>query len=809
MHAAKIGIRGDIGGIAVLQSRAICGGSGGRRVVAPNSTVADSGIAPVNPGRVGEDGNGVCFDANKGFSGVSGWLRWRRAHHQSNGQSSSASSSPRDLTVKSQRSLAPLGNDDSPPLIAVNSVPISQPSPLPRSAPCSAVTMVQVPSTSDSMSVEALAVSAEARQPPDLASETNVSTLQSPSSTLSGGSFRRPRQREYASDDAETSAASPGELLPVLRPPSLLPSSGSLRQTALVSVASAAARLDATTLLVDSETHHRRGTRPLPTALETVAGGVKRPRRHRAPARISSPVVAGDSDLANTLKASDGNMDSCRGAMLEEEASFSPAMIGESPTASSSATSMVVNPACKRRRLMRASGMRPPTTTPTFDSMSSVASPSSPTQRSLSLSSSAPNFRAVASSGVLSNEALIRAARASDAAALREASAGRVFFSPKDDFTLEELQRLPNLHVLELLAHVDVGLAVVAGSGRSLASDKGPVADCHHLHGYVSWEVFDGCGKAEVTAEIVAIAVRRSLRRRGFGRLLLSFALERATLVSQATEVFLHVRPRNLPARFLYGSLGFRDQQNVPGYYQGSPGLRMRLRPVTASRPSPVLLDVTCCCVLVHGIRVASRDEISLELLSRAVREVVPVVKRRRWSLQEVVEMPPLPSRSCSNGRLLGAHDGMQRIEIMVRDSRRPSGVLPYDELLETLLHELVHFEEEKHEAGFYRLLREVVVECCSSTPINGIRATSSGGASGSPTRANNFICASAARGGVIAEVGAAGGFIGKTNAVGVQGVSAEERADAICRRIARAELWSRGRCAWGKYSPLLLPLPT
>ena len=76
-------------------------------------------------------------------------------------------------------------------------------------------------------------------------------------------------------------------------------------------------------------------------------------------------------------------------------------------------------------------------------------------------------------------------------------------------------------------------------------------------------------------AHLLLLAVQASDRRRGIGAALVTW-LEKAALVSGVGQVYLESRQSNLQARAFYRSLGYREVQTVPGYYQGvEPSVRM------------------------------------------------------------------------------------------------------------------------------------------------------------------------------------------------------------------------------------------
>ena len=77
-------------------------------------------------------------------------------------------------------------------------------------------------------------------------------------------------------------------------------------------------------------------------------------------------------------------------------------------------------------------------------------------------------------------------------------------------------------------------------------------------------------------AHVMTLAVRPKRRRRGFAQALVEAALADPAS-ADVGRVYLEVRPSNLAARALYGSLGFTETGVRPRYYGDEDALLMSL----------------------------------------------------------------------------------------------------------------------------------------------------------------------------------------------------------------------------------------
>eukprot|EP00038_Savillea_parva_P029753 m.73286 g.73286 ORF g.73286 m.73286 type:complete len:379 (+) comp8827_c0_seq3:302-1438(+) len=106
-------------------------------------------------------------------------------------------------------------------------------------------------------------------------------------------------------------------------------------------------------------------------------------------------------------------------------------------------------------------------------------------------------------------------------------------------------------------------------------------------------------------------------------------------------------------------------------------------------------------------IKATGGDADALALLRRAAEQATPIMRKRQWSVGVLEEFYPK-----SQGLLgLNVNRGA-RIKVRLRQPGDRKAFLPYNSVLGTLLHELVHIVHGNHSADFYRLLDELWDEC-------------------------------------------------------------------------------------------------
>lgn len=86
-------------------------------------------------------------------------------------------------------------------------------------------------------------------------------------------------------------------------------------------------------------------------------------------------------------------------------------------------------------------------------------------------------------------------------------------------------------------------------------------------------------------------------------------------------------------------------------------------------------------------------------LLEKIAAQVLPICKARSWCINLLKEMCP------GNKSLLGMNinRGM-KILIRVRRSKDAKEFIPYEQLLDTMLHELCHMNIGPHNSSFFKL---------------------------------------------------------------------------------------------------------
>jgi hypothetical protein len=131
----------------------------------------------------------------------------------------------------------------------------------------------------------------------------------------------------------------------------------------------------------------------------------------------------------------------------------------------------------------------------------------------------------------------------------------------------------------------------------------------------------------------------------------------------------------------------------------------------------------------VKAIRKMKFPQEAMDLLHRLVKATQALMIRQKWSVGSLLEFFP------SNPNLLGLNvNAGERIMIRLRDARNNQRFLPWESLLGTMIHELVHNDIGAHNSEFYQLVDkysdEVQIDMLQSmtsmskTPFNWSQST-------------------------------------------------------------------------------------
>ncbi|KAG2610024.1 hypothetical protein PVAP13_4KG093500 [Panicum virgatum] len=108
-------------------------------------------------------------------------------------------------------------------------------------------------------------------------------------------------------------------------------------------------------------------------------------------------------------------------------------------------------------------------------------------------------------------------------------------------------------------------------------------------------------------------------------------------------------------------------------------------------------------------------------LLDRIAKQVQPIMRRRKWRVKVLSEFSP------RSPRLLGLNVGKGiEVKLRLRRDGRDLDFIPYEEVLDTMLHELCHNERGPHDAQLYKLWDELRKEC-EELVSKGITGTGQG----------------------------------------------------------------------------------
>ncbi|KAK3169098.1 hypothetical protein Dsin_013119 [Dipteronia sinensis] len=114
-------------------------------------------------------------------------------------------------------------------------------------------------------------------------------------------------------------------------------------------------------------------------------------------------------------------------------------------------------------------------------------------------------------------------------------------------------------------------------------------------------------------------------------------------------------------------------------------------------------------------------EEDARKILERVAKQVQPIMRKHNWKVKILSEFCP------ANPSLLGLNiGGGAEVRLRVRRPNSEWDFFPYEQILDTMLHELCHNEYGPHNADFYNLLDEIRKEC-DELIAKGITGTGKG----------------------------------------------------------------------------------
>ncbi|KAG0466757.1 hypothetical protein HPP92_018337 [Vanilla planifolia] len=114
-------------------------------------------------------------------------------------------------------------------------------------------------------------------------------------------------------------------------------------------------------------------------------------------------------------------------------------------------------------------------------------------------------------------------------------------------------------------------------------------------------------------------------------------------------------------------------------------------------------------------------EEEAYQILNRIAKQVQPIMCRRKWRVKLLSEFCPV------NPSLMGLNVGAGvEVKLRLRRPNRDWNFFPFEQLLDTMLHELCHIEHGPHNSQFYKLWDELRKEC-DELMAKGISGTGEG----------------------------------------------------------------------------------
>ncbi|MQL90239.1 hypothetical protein Taro_022830 [Colocasia esculenta] len=114
-------------------------------------------------------------------------------------------------------------------------------------------------------------------------------------------------------------------------------------------------------------------------------------------------------------------------------------------------------------------------------------------------------------------------------------------------------------------------------------------------------------------------------------------------------------------------------------------------------------------------------EDAARRTLEAVAEQVQPIMRKHHWKVQILSEFCP------ENPSLMGLNEGGgAHVKLRLRRPGRDLEFLTYEQVLDTMLHELCHIEHGPHNADFYKLWDEVREEC-EDLIAKGIKGSAKG----------------------------------------------------------------------------------
>ncbi|KAF8391669.1 hypothetical protein HHK36_023976 [Tetracentron sinense] len=108
----------------------------------------------------------------------------------------------------------------------------------------------------------------------------------------------------------------------------------------------------------------------------------------------------------------------------------------------------------------------------------------------------------------------------------------------------------------------------------------------------------------------------------------------------------------------------------------------------------------------IKPLKKVGEDE-ARTILEKIAKQVQPIMRKHKWRVKLLSEFCP------NNPSLLGLNvGGGVQVKLRLRRPHRDWDFFPYDQILDTMLHELCHNVHSPHNANFYKLWDEIRKEC-------------------------------------------------------------------------------------------------